>query len=643
MMSTIILVFLIAACTADVFMHNPRGSNDRNCERNENRNNGNRLFDSQNNDKGGYACPRAFPNELARTSTEMYYYTKSMLKIEWTHQHGCGTYTSCQIVIQYMCSAYYEKDGEEFSMYDPDHPYFDLLAHEIRDGMPPTDDDPATERMNAGQENLPKYGYHETSAYYQYCSTKMRNTGVWVADQNVHIEGPSTRTRQNPNGNRHGWECPEERDYYPYWGPSPWKDIAVLTSDESLCDMYQEESQNVKDRYWCKSLPSEEFPGGEFLRFNSLGACVAGNGQWIRVPNWGIKKPECIKAAVTRENNLGNMMESGETPYYMWEIPKSALNGKTDRCVLRLRYNISTSEVVWNYDARYNGMNSPIKQDPYATYAGYNLSLAVNTNQYGRTFQDRSYRFGIKKRPENVEDGMKYGAKLWNLNVRGKRGNIVQAYPAVEYDFTPVDLFVDQDDYVHFQWTGSDYNPNREPNNGEGGPNTGAGQYGADRHNIVPTPVSTFISGSSKKWFGVMDKEEMIALAYIGQNVENCMSYSDLLIENPNDQDQLRKSPYNCMKLNMARNPHFDLPQPVKMKEGGIYEYMSTRNSNFSNRNQKASITVKPRFTQGEVAGIVLGTFAMAGMVAGGGGYFYAKKHPNSRVAGYMSKLPFIN
>jgi len=38
---------------ADVYMHNPRGSNDRNCERNVNRNNGNRLFDSQNNAKGG--------------------------------------------------------------------------------------------------------------------------------------------------------------------------------------------------------------------------------------------------------------------------------------------------------------------------------------------------------------------------------------------------------------------------------------------------------------------------------------------------------------------------------------------------------------------------------------------------------------
>ena len=47
----IVLLLLLTLATCDVYMHAPRGSNDRNCEKNVNRNNGNRLFDSQNNAK----------------------------------------------------------------------------------------------------------------------------------------------------------------------------------------------------------------------------------------------------------------------------------------------------------------------------------------------------------------------------------------------------------------------------------------------------------------------------------------------------------------------------------------------------------------------------------------------------------------
>ena len=50
--------FPVTHAPTNVVQHNPRGSNNRNCDNVnnpdvENRDNGNRLFDSQNNDKGG--------------------------------------------------------------------------------------------------------------------------------------------------------------------------------------------------------------------------------------------------------------------------------------------------------------------------------------------------------------------------------------------------------------------------------------------------------------------------------------------------------------------------------------------------------------------------------------------------------------
>ena len=74
------------------------------------------------------------------------------------------------------------------------------------------------------------------------------------------------------------------------------------------------------------------------------------------------------------------------------------------------------------------------------------VKLKVNTNQYGRTFQDRSYVFSIKPLPtassaadpkadtppidhKAIKQALLSGGKIYNVNVRGKRGNIVQVKP----------------------------------------------------------------------------------------------------------------------------------------------------------------------------------------------------------------------
>merc|ERR1719230_283691 len=172
----------------------------------------------------------------------------------------------------------------------------------------------------------------------------------------------------------------------------------------------------------------------------------------------------------------------------------------------------------------------------------------------------------------------------------GKRGNIVQTYPATEYDFWPTDLVVGASDYVHVQWTGNDNTNNNGNNNGEGTNNE-------DRHNIVQISnagMDAPLGASEANMFDVQWEWNPEAPT---SQFGGVRSQSDLVKQfalskqtgcaagNQNN-DQARD---NCEKLNSAKaTVNLGL---IKFKPGN-YTYMSSRNNNFSNRAQKAHLKV---------------------------------------------------
>jgi hypothetical protein len=605
-MKSVLVILVLFACTlsvlGDIYMHYPRGSNGRLNEDGNNRNNGNRLMDTQNNAEGGYCI-----NAEKGTSKE-YYYEKSLLGIEWTAQHGCGSGVNrCNIVIQYMCT---DTTDPTVALRDGDGSTTDTI-----------EDDPVNYNK-LGADGRYVYGMHESYAYYQSCKNRFRNKGLFLADQNLN--GQDARyTRQNNNGNQNGFECPEERDYYPYWAPAPWRDVAILTDDTSMCSYYQSESQNVKGGGVCQ-IPGQATPS--FLDYQN---CLKVDGaSWVLKPNGG-GKPDCLDAPQSRENHLGNT-GTVKASQYNWTIPAASDQPCKDptkcSCALRIRYNISTADIVGfgdNFtDYRFNrnpqtGAAGLLSNNPKLSVEAVNLTLALNTAQHGRTFQDRSHSFMILPRPSGVPQT----SRIYNLNVRGKRGNIVQVYPSVEYDFVPNHLELRKGDYIHFQWHGCDHNP---------AGNAGEGKDKTDRSNIVEIPqarrstfsYSAFMSSRDGPLFDTPSDRNTFA----GLNQIGC-----------DDNENNQQADTNCKKLNAA--PFYFDGGLYKQNSTGSKFFMSSRNNNFSNRDQKAVIIVTNFLPTWGVALVIVGSVLFAGSAVLAGAVLFANMNPSSQIANVMANL----
>jgi hypothetical protein len=631
------LVFFANYVFGDVYLHMPRGSNNRLDEANRDRNNANRLFDSQNNNRGG-----ANVGSVAYTQG-------STLYQQWSQQHSCGAENNdCELIIQYMCDDW------------------------LRDGTTTNriPDNNANCYLDDCDTDL-EYGRQESFQYRYNCSARTRNMGLFTANQDMN--GNDARyTRQNPNANRYGYECPEERDYYPYWHPSPWVDVAILTNTPTRCADYVAKSENVVGRFYC----DPPAPMYEEMQAANQNAWIPINqeecetmfwtnettqmpyfAEWKQAPAHGRPAPSCTQNKWSRDNHHGNG-EGGHWASYNWTMPTDWTH---EQCVYRLRYNITTGDfpgwtdeltaevgaidwrnntvinnpnadddpaevAVWeeygltyddiapSFDTNNNNNEDGLRQSREyvlknnpsvdifgdiinAGSRGYlKLQMNINTNQFARTFQDRSFRWALR------ENSMEC-TRTHNLQVRGKRGNIVQTYPGTEYDFVPEVLMAQDGDCVHFQWTGSNTNPNN---------NAGQGRAGTDRHNVVQLKAPVYEEGQPTN-------DPLVTYGQYGSSFptpnikeDNFLGFSDADVERLAILSSAEGGAFGgeLSELDDA-GTYFDLGVR-RINKQGVFHYMSTRNNNFSNRGQKAKIVVSSFATEIAQIGAEGGTIRFA-------------------------------
>jgi len=654
----LLLITYIGLVHGDMYLHALRGSNNRLDEANRERNNANRLFDSQNNNRGGYNVGK------------LNIYEKEEVVITWTNQHGCNSNDTkhCEVIVQAMC--------------DP----------LIRDGT-------TTERIptNPAQcQNFNcdldvKFGRHESYAWYEQCQNTERNKGLFLASQKLN-QDRATRTRQNPGGTRRGYECPEERDYWPYWRPSPWKDIVVFTKEVEKCDLLTAESENVKSRWYCQIPEGVELGNNqripitkekcEEMEFSTNDGANVTNARWLESAPNGWPKPACVPAEATRPNHLGLIGHTSQWSY-KWTVPETLKNGDTEQtCVLRFRYNITQdydaslkNEETGKFDtlnpgnmtSMYNSApggnagNSPswwplwekfgipfedvecsfrnndrnCNDEDSREYVLVNnpqvrvlpekfgdkqvkLQLAVNTAQYGRTFQDRTHAFTWHKKHPDVGENQ----RMKMLTVSGKRGNIVQTFPGHEYFFIPEVMHLRQGDYLHVEISGSDTNPNN---------NDGQGRKGTDRSNICPLKNENYVGGKTMSdpsrigaaannypafvlnpsAYNIPQIYKGKPRALLNEAGEETGETEEVICRQPDHytppiggltSDQAASlctgrlmgkdnSDYgNMEELDDMGTAHTH--EPMQVTETGCWNYVSTRNNNFSNRSQKGTLCV---------------------------------------------------
>jgi len=712
MFSLLFTLLFVSLCIGDTYLEQPRGSNNRLNENSANRRNGNRVFDSQNNNRGGYNAADLHRTNgfdeygtddqlynienraaWANANGDKYQYEPllkedSIFRITWKAQHGCGNEkNNCNMVFEWTCDSCDWRDEQCINKGKVDGMRVQLMnglntgTSNDANGLQNVRATHATNRAN-------DRGLHESEEYYTIAKNRERNKGLFTADQKVH-GSKQINTRQNPGGTRRGQEVPEERDYYPWTHPTIWRSAMIFHNNVTECEeKMAAHSQNVEEK--CACIPAASAATGAawtqgqnaVLERTCKTDCesdtaydcetqTASNnaqtaGEWD-CHTWNLPKPKCVQAAWSQVNNLGNVENTGEgglPQHYDWELPSvqemintgchayewneagaqaqnyagPGAGKKYVRLLMRNRYNMTVGDFAPYETAASCNQNSkaqlqsPIQQNPTVDIGVemQGLRLAINTAQTGRTFQDRSHVHRLTQAASNVP--IAANKRLWNLNVQGKRGNIVQTFPANEYDFWPRTLELQVGDCVDFQWVGSNTHNNGNPaGDGQAG-DAGEGRGGSDRHNMAqlfqkdesyPMPlditqkrdeveVKDWISSlncydlTGKKvesgTFGGNDVAKKDAQIYL-MSGGFYTGHDDIAAQEANNNGANNgASELNVLLNNVAASMR-PLTCCTTANSVGEFFFTNTRNNNFSNRDQKLTVkvgTTAPALRQGQ-------------------------------------------
>lgn len=430
--------------------------------------------------------------------------------------------------------------------------------------------------------------------------------------------------RRNP-AHRSGFECLHERQNYPVDYATQWTDIAYFTDDRVKCmkarkaakapifecvEFYRDEDNKKNGRKHKSNFDNQQScqqNGGDWLAFYkykqilNLGQseCSGDDKIWGRPMNWKSlsddlltrerclvipDEVDCQELPNTRQNYLGMADGTNEAPRYKWKLP---IYPKDQRCVLRIRQFIS------NID------------EPEINYSNLDIHDAVGQSLYlGRkqkhsdsnkiVYEDRSHIFKLSRRPNSIPQDK----RVHNIGVRGKRGNIVQTFPAVEYDFIPNKLSIPNGDAVHFQWTGSNTHDNDGNSDGQAG-DDGEGQGGTDRNNMIqlyynkvnfPLPQDqgrhTLFERSEILWHSHPDSSATNnkAITPLEASLAHATSGYHWSVKDVESKPELNG------RLNNA-SPSFRGMVFIPGRNEKYY-YVGMRNNNFSNRSQKGQLIV---------------------------------------------------